>query len=47
MLETLDRLEELIEDMNELGVGTRAEAEARMQDLHRRVDEIERSLPPD
>ena len=46
LLETLDRLEELLEDMDELGVGTRAETEARMREIHARVDELERLLPP-
>jgi len=36
----LDRLEELIEEMDELGIASRAEAEARLAELHRRVDEI-------
>lgn len=34
----LDRLEELIEEMDELAVGSRAEAEARLAELHRRLD---------
>jgi hypothetical protein len=46
LLITLDRLEELLEDMDELGVGTRAETEARMREIHARVDELERSRPP-
>jgi hypothetical protein len=38
LLEELDRLEDLIEEMDELGVATRAEAEHRMAELNRRVD---------
>ncbi|MDQ3781158.1 MAG: hypothetical protein M3354_11530 [Chloroflexota bacterium] len=36
----LDRREELIEEMDELGVTTRAEAENRMEELHKVVDEL-------
>jgi hypothetical protein len=41
MLEELDRLEELLEDMNELGVASRAEAEARMRELEEQVEALE------
>lgn len=39
--EELDRLEELLEDMNELGVSSIAEIEARMLLLNERIDELE------
>ena len=45
LLETLDLLEELLEDMDELGVSSRDEIEARMREIHGRVDELERKLP--
>ena len=41
LLETLDRLEELLEDMDELGVSSRDDIEARMREIHVRVDELE------
>ena len=41
LLDLLDRLETLIEDMDELGVTSRAEAEARMLDIHARIDALE------
>jgi len=41
LLLELDRLEELVEMMDELGVTSRSEAEARLGELHRRVDELE------
>ncbi|MBA3642861.1 MAG: hypothetical protein H0W59_02190 [Chloroflexia bacterium] len=40
LLLRLDRLEELIEEMDEQGVTTRAEAENRMEELHQVVDEL-------
>jgi hypothetical protein len=40
LLDELDRLEELIEDMDELGVNSRAEAEARIVVLNDLVDEL-------
>ena len=45
LLATLDRLEELIEDMNELGVTSRDEAEALMREINARVDELETADP--
>ena len=39
--EELDRLEELLEDMNELGISSIAEIEARMLLLNERIDELE------
>jgi hypothetical protein len=41
ILDELDRLEELLEDMAELGVSSRDEAEARMRQLNVLVDELE------
>lgn len=38
-LETLDRLEELLELMDELGVTTRAEAEALLTSLEASIDD--------
>jgi hypothetical protein len=40
LLDELDRLEELIEDMNDLGVNSRAEAEARIVVLNDLVDQF-------
>ena len=40
LLEELDRLEDLLEEMTELGVESRAEAERRMSDLNTRVDHL-------
>lgn len=41
LYDELDRLEELLEDMTELGVQTRDEAEARIVTLNRRIDLLE------
>jgi hypothetical protein len=41
LLELLDRLESLMEDMDELGVLTRAEAEALMNRVHAQLDELD------
>jgi len=41
LLELLDRLESLLEDMDELGVLTRAEAEALMDRIHAQLDELD------
>jgi hypothetical protein len=40
LLDELDRLEELIEDMDELGISSRAEAEARIVVLNDLVDQL-------
>ena len=40
----LDRLEELLEDMHELGVGSIDEIEARMLVLNQRLDELESEI---
>ena len=45
-LDELDRLEELLEQMDELGVTTRAEVEARLAILEAQVGDIE-PTPPD
>ena len=42
--EELDRLEELLEDMNELGVSSIQEIEARMLILNERIDELESEI---
>jgi hypothetical protein len=41
LLELLDRLESLLEDMDELGVLTRAEAEALMDRIHAQLDKLD------
>ncbi|MGH2533539.1 MAG: hypothetical protein ACRDJW_14670 [Thermomicrobiales bacterium] len=40
VLDELDRLEELIEDMDSLGVRSREDAERRIAELDARVEEI-------
>ena len=40
LLEELDRLEDLLEEMEELGVSSRADAERRLAELNARVDEL-------
>ena len=40
LLEELDRLEDLLEEMEELGVGSRADVERRLAELNARVDEM-------
>jgi len=39
----LDQLESIKEEMEELGVSTLAEVEARMEELNRRLDELQRN----
>ncbi len=46
LLETLDRLEELLEDMNDLSISSRLEAETRMNEIHARLDELDQTIPP-
>jgi DNA phosphorothioation-dependent restriction protein DptG len=41
LYERMDRLEELIEDMEELGVTTRDEAEQMIIELDGRIEELE------
>jgi hypothetical protein len=41
LLEFLDRLESLLEDMDELGVVSRPEVEELMNRIHTRLDEID------
>ncbi len=38
----LDRLEELIEELDDLGIANRTEAEARLAELGRRLDQSSR-----
>jgi hypothetical protein len=40
VLDELDRLEELIEDMDDLGVSSREEAERRMAELDAQVEAL-------
>ncbi|HQY31369.1 MAG TPA: hypothetical protein PK691_08785 [Thermomicrobiales bacterium] len=41
LYDQLDRIEELIEDMLELGINSRVEAEAKLADLNRQIDSLE------
>ena len=41
LYERMDRIEELIEDMDELGIATRDQAEALIVDLDSQIDELE------
>ncbi len=41
LLDELDRLEELLEEMTDLGVSTRADAERRISELNAKVDSAE------
>lgn len=41
LLALLDRLEMLLEDMDDLGITTRAEAEDLMARIHERLDDTE------
>jgi hypothetical protein len=43
LLDLLDRLESLVEDMDDLGVRTRDEAEALIATIHERLDVLERA----
>lgn len=40
LLNELDRLEEVLETMDELGLATRTDVERRMAELNARVDEL-------
>ena len=42
LLDLLDRLESLVEDMDDLAVATRDEAEAQIAMIHKRLDEQEK-----
>ena len=42
VLEELDRLEDLLEEMTELGVTSIADIERRLADLNARIDEAEK-----
>ena len=43
LLELLDRLESLVEDMDDLSVRTRDEAETLIATIHERLDALERA----
>lgn len=43
LLDLLDRLESLVEDMDDLSVRTRDEAEALIATIHGRLDALERA----
>lgn len=43
LLEELDRLEDLLEEMIDLGVATRQEAERRLSELNTRIDALEQA----
>jgi hypothetical protein len=43
LLDLLDRLESLVEDMDDLGVRTRDEAETFIATIHERLDALERA----
>ena len=40
ILDQLDRLEELLEEMDELGISSRAEVERRIAELEARLDDV-------
>lgn len=40
LIEELDRLEDLLDEMEELGVNDRADIERRLAELNARVDEL-------
>ena len=42
LLDLLDRLESLVEDMDDLAVATRDDAEAQIATIHQRLDEQEK-----
>ena len=42
VLDELDRLEDLLEEMADLGVSSRAEVERRIAELNARIDEEDR-----
>ncbi len=41
LLDLLDRLEELLEDLDEFGITSRAEAETLMTQVRQRLDDLE------
>ena len=45
LLEELDRLEELIEEMDDLGVNSREEIERRLAEVHDEVSQITGESP--
>jgi hypothetical protein len=46
LYDELDRLEELLEDMRDLGVASSEDAERRLADLNDRIDERESAATP-
>jgi hypothetical protein len=45
LLDLLDRLESLVEDMDDLAITTRDEAEAQIALIHKRLDDMEQTHP--
>ncbi len=45
ILEELDRLEELLEEMDDLGVASRTEVERRLTELHDEVSQLTGESP--
>ncbi|MCA1668348.1 MAG: hypothetical protein LC793_13345 [Thermomicrobia bacterium] len=45
LLDLLERLESLVEDLDELAVTTRDEAEALIATIHQRLDDLEQAHP--
>ncbi len=45
VLEELDRLEDLLEEMDDLGVASRADGERRMAELHDEVSQMTGESP--
>jgi hypothetical protein len=43
LYDQLDRIEELLEDMGDLKIDSRADAEARLLELNAKIDQIESS----
>lgn len=45
LLDLLDRLESLVEDMDDLAITTRDEAEELIATIHQRLDDLEQATP--
>ncbi len=45
LLDLLERLESLVEDMDDLAIATRDEAETLIATIHTRLDEMEQAHP--
>ncbi len=41
LYDQLDRIEELLEDMSDLGITSQAEAETRLAELNAKIDQLE------